>query len=91
MMGGVRSLQLLGQRSGMHGAVRKEAQATSREMGSCHLQGNGTLHSLTKMGQDCIKKYLALSSVLPENNHLQDPILVLWPRKHYFCFLVLWL
>lgn len=77
-------------------AVRKEAWAMSREIASRCLvlavfcvQGNRTLRCLAKDGQDCIKKYLALSSVLPKNNHLQDPVLVLWPRKSYFCSLVL--
>lgn len=63
-------------------------RATGSEQGkcflllrSCCLQGNGTFCCLPKDGQGCIRTHLALSSVLPGNNHLQDSVLVPGPGR----------
>lgn len=55
----------------------------SREDASCSLalavfRAMG-LYTVSKDGQGCIGRYLALPSVLPENNHLQDPVLISGP------------
>lgn len=50
-------------------------------LSSCSLQGNGTLYCLTENGRGCIRSYLALSSVLPENKNLQDSVLVSGPGR----------
>lgn len=70
--------------------VRGSEQGNSFLLLISYCLRNGTLYYLTRDGQDGMKKYLTQSLVLPENN-LQDPVLGIWPRKSYFCSLVLWL
>lgn len=76
---GTRSLQLAGE-SSWYRAVRKELALSKGTASSCCVQGNKTLCCLTEDEQDCIKKRLALTSVLLKNNHLQGSVVAIWPR-----------
>lgn len=72
-------MQLAGE-SSWYRAVRKELALSKGTASSCCVQGNKTLCCLTEDEQDCIKKHLALTSVLLKNNHLQGSVVAIWPR-----------